>query len=138
MPPSRSSDTPPPETPFSTKKVKNGGGEISINMQRVFLVGRARACPRRRCAPPPKKLPVRATRSWKNPTWSHDRDLNPRPLPYHGSALPTELSRHIIYSERYYSTNYWVFLALRSTIICVSRRIYRGIANRDDYITASL
>ena len=26
-------------------------------------------------------------------TWSHDRDLNPRPLPYHGSALPTELSR---------------------------------------------
>lgn len=25
--------------------------------------------------------------------WSHDRDLNPRPLPYHGSALPAELSR---------------------------------------------
>ena len=35
------------------------------------------------------KLPEVATKKW-----SHDRDLNPRPLPYHGSALPTELSRH--------------------------------------------
>ena len=26
-------------------------------------------------------------------TWSHDRDSNPRPHPYHGCALPTELSR---------------------------------------------
>ena len=26
--------------------------------------------------------------------WSHDRGLNPRPHPYHGCALPTELSRH--------------------------------------------
>ena len=26
--------------------------------------------------------------------WSHDRELNPRPHPYHGCALPTELSRH--------------------------------------------
>ncbi len=25
--------------------------------------------------------------------WSHDRGLNPRPHPYHGCALPTELSR---------------------------------------------
>ena len=25
--------------------------------------------------------------------WSHDRELNPRPHPYHGCALPTELSR---------------------------------------------
>src|SRR4051812_6844548 len=25
--------------------------------------------------------------------WSRDRDLNPRPHPYHGCALPTELSR---------------------------------------------
>ena len=24
--------------------------------------------------------------------WSHDRELNPRPHPYHGCALPTELS----------------------------------------------
>ena len=28
--------------------------------------------------------------------WSHDRGLNPRPHPYHGCALPTELSRHLI------------------------------------------
>ncbi len=27
--------------------------------------------------------------------WSRDRDLNPGPHPYHGCALPTELSRHI-------------------------------------------
>ena len=26
--------------------------------------------------------------------WSRDRELNPRPHPYHGCALPTELSRH--------------------------------------------
>ena len=30
----------------------------------------------------------------KNLLWSHDRGLNPRPHPYHGCALPTELSRH--------------------------------------------
>ena len=30
----------------------------------------------------------------KNNFWSHDRGLNPRPHPYHGCALPTELSRH--------------------------------------------
>ena len=28
--------------------------------------------------------------------WSHDRELNPRPHPYHGCALPTELSRHTL------------------------------------------
>ena len=27
--------------------------------------------------------------------WSLDRDSNPGPFPYHGNALPTELSRHI-------------------------------------------
>ena len=27
-------------------------------------------------------------------SWSHDWDLNPGPHPYHGCALPTELSRH--------------------------------------------
>ena len=27
--------------------------------------------------------------------WSRDRDLNPGPHPYHGCALPTELSRHL-------------------------------------------
>ncbi len=25
--------------------------------------------------------------------WSRCRDLNPRPFPYHGNALPTELQR---------------------------------------------
>ena len=29
--------------------------------------------------------------------WSRDRDLNPGPHPYHGCALPTELSRHKIF-----------------------------------------
>ena len=35
--------------------------------------------------------------------WSHDRGLNPRPHPYHGCALPTELSRHylVFYHTRY-------------------------------------
>ena len=32
--------------------------------------------------------------SFDNLEWSHDRDLNPRPTPYHGVALPTELTRH--------------------------------------------
>ena len=31
--------------------------------------------------------------SFDNLEWSHDRGLNPRPHPYHGCALPTELSR---------------------------------------------
>ena len=41
MPPSRSSDTPPPETPFSTKKVKNGGGK-SQKCKGFFWWGAAR------------------------------------------------------------------------------------------------
>ena len=31
--------------------------------------------------------------SFDNLEWGHDRGLNPRPHPYHGCALPTELSR---------------------------------------------
>ena len=31
---------------------------------------------------------------WFNYYLSRDRDLNPRPRPYHGRALPTELPRH--------------------------------------------
>ena len=41
-----------------------------------------------------KKSPIIAMLIKITKIWSHDRDLNPRPLPYHGSALPTELSRH--------------------------------------------
>ena len=33
--------------------------------------------------------------------WSRDRDLNPRPHPYHGCALPTELSRRPRKYNRY-------------------------------------
>ena len=29
-------------------------------------------------------------------SWSHDWDSNPGPHPYHGCALPTELSRHTL------------------------------------------
>ena len=32
----------------------------------------------------------------KSLIWSHDRGLNPRPHPYHGCALPTELSRQAL------------------------------------------
>ena len=31
--------------------------------------------------------------------WSRDRDLNPGPHPYHGCALPTELSRQPLLIE---------------------------------------
>ncbi len=37
---------------------------------------------------PRKKPPFRATKLLFYPKWSHDWDLNPGPLPYHGSALP--------------------------------------------------
>ena len=37
--------------------------------------------------------------------WSRDRDLNPGPHPYHGCALPTELSRHpALLSYLHYAT----------------------------------
>ena len=89
-----------------------------------------------RCAKP-KKPPSLAAIFVTYPTWSHDRDLNPRPLPYHGSALPTELSRHILLRVTLrYAPGYASWSRLRSTNTCVSRRSYRGIANRDDYITA--
>ena len=45
-----------------------------------------------------RKSPFRTTILKFVAFWSHDRDLNPRPLPYHGSALPTELSRHVNYT----------------------------------------
>ena len=37
---------------------------------------------------PRKKPPRGATKLQKVCLWSHDWDLNPGPLPYHGSALP--------------------------------------------------
>src|SRR3989344_1454775 len=43
---------------------------------------------------------------FKYKIWSHDWDLNPGPHPYHGCALPTELSRHTLsFSTRMRSTN---------------------------------
>ena len=45
-------------------------------------------------APPKKKSPDWAIILKFVAFWSHDRGLNPRPHPYHGCALPTELSRH--------------------------------------------
>lgn len=43
--------------------------------------------------------------------WSQERESNPRPLPYHGSALPTELS--------------WLILFLLPTIFVQVFIIYR-------------
>ena len=39
-----------------------------------------------------KKLAYIMDTSFDDLEWSHDRGLNPRPHPYHGCALPTELS----------------------------------------------
>ena len=32
--------------------------------------------------------------------WSHSRESNPRPPPYHGGALPAELLRHYIKARK--------------------------------------
>ena len=61
--------------------------------------------------------------------WSHDRGLNPRPHPYHGCALPTELSRHIyllLAKGALHILLPAVGRALRPTVMYVSRRSYRG------------
>ena len=60
--------------------------------------------------------------------WSHDRGLNPRPHPYHGCALPTELSRHIyllLPKGALHILLPAVGRALRPTVMYVSRRRYR-------------
>ena len=61
--------------------------------------------------------------------WSHDRGSNPRPHPYHGCALPTELSRHIYLLLAKGALHILLSAAdraLRPTVMYVSRRSYRG------------
>ncbi len=37
--------------------------------------------------------------------WSHDWDLNPRPLPYHGSALPLSYRGEVVRGVGFEPTN---------------------------------
>ncbi len=78
--------------------------------------------------------------NWK---WSHERELNPWPHPYHGCALPSELSRHgadyivcIIIAKFFASRSFFVQCRLYETLcfwyrndwICRTRRPSRSAA----------
>src|SRR3989344_1617275 len=78
---------------------------------------------------------------FKYKIWSHDWDLNPGPHPYHGCALPTELSRHTLsFSTRMRSTNDLRFTQelSRRTLSFSTRMRYRDVprtivANSGDF-----